>query len=63
MQEWYLGCGKGVLFREVSSFQACPYRDCIIIYSGISIVQCVMFSLYNIPAVQGTQLHTNHRQQ
>ena len=26
LQEWYLGSGKGVLFREVSS-QGCPYRE------------------------------------
>ena len=27
MQEWYiLGVGKGVLFREVSSVQRCPYK-------------------------------------
>ena len=28
MQEWYLGMGKGVLFREVSSVQERPY-DCV----------------------------------
>ena len=27
MQEWYLGLGKGVLFREVSSVQECPHRE------------------------------------
>ena len=27
MQEWYiLGVGNGILFREVSSVQQCPYR-------------------------------------
>ena len=27
-REWYiLGVGKGVLFREVSSVQECPYRE------------------------------------
>ena len=28
MQEWYiLGATKGVLFRDVSSVQGCPYRS------------------------------------
>ena len=27
MHEWYLGWGKGVLFRAVSSVQECPHRE------------------------------------
>ena len=27
MQEVVLGVGKGVLFREVSSVQECPFRE------------------------------------
>ena len=28
MQEWYIvGVGKGVLYREVSSVQGCPYIE------------------------------------
>ena len=31
-QEWYiLGVGKGVLFREVSSVQECPYKNDVLL--------------------------------
>ena len=71
MQGWYLGCGKGVLFSEVSSIQSMQgwYLGCgkgvlfsswgSTVYYGIPI----LCNVFTIPAAQGTQLHTNHRQQ
>ena len=44
MQEWYiLGVGNGVLFREVSSVQQCPYRVVPLYLS----VLCIIVSEWN----------------